>query len=157
MKRNTPLIILLVTYLLRVMLPLTNAVYFISELTLSRSGLWTTLYILSLLLEVGALVILAMGIQDPLYRRVGAYVTFGLPGLHYAVTLATFILLPTARQFIGPVFMAVLTAIYAFTAAMAYLTLRSADGMEPSNRKALPPEEINAPVEVLHDQLNTKP
>ena len=157
MKRNTPLIILLVTYLLRVMLPLTNAVYFISELTLSRSGLWTTLYILSLLLEVGALVILAMGIQDPLYRRVGAYVTFGLPGLHYAVTLATFILLPTARQFIGPVFMAVLTAIYAFTAAMADLTLRSADGMEPSNRKALPPEEINARVEVLHDQLNTKP
>lgn len=157
MKRNTPLIILLVTYLLRVMLPLTNAVYFISELTLSRSGLWTTLYILSLLLEVGALVILAMGIQDPLYRRVGAYVTFGLPGLHYAVTLATFILLPAARQFIGPAFMAVLTAVYAFTAAMAYLTLRSADGMEPSDRRALPPEEINAPVEVLHDQLNTKP
>lgn len=157
MKRNTPLIVLLVTYLLRVMLPLTNAVYFISELTLSRSGLWTTLYILSLLLEVGALVILAMGIQDPLYRRVGAYVTFGLPGLHYAVTLATFILLPAARQFIGPVFMAVLTAVYAFTAAMAYLTLRSADGMEPSDRKALSPEEINAPVEVLHDQLNTKP
>lgn len=157
MKRNTPLIILLVTYLFRVMLPLTNAVYFISELTLSRSGLWTTLYILSLLLEVGALVILAMGIQDPLYRRVGAYVTFGLPGLHYAVTLATFILLPAARQFIGPVFMTVLTAVYAFTAAMAYLTLRSADGMEPSDRKALSPEEINAPVEVLHDQLNTKP
>ena len=157
MKRNTPLIILLVTYLLRVMLPLTNAVYFISELTLSRSGLWTTLYILSLLLEVGALVILAMGIQDPLYRRVGAYVTFGLPGLHYAVTLAAFIILPAARQFIGPVFMAVLTAVYAFTAAMAYLTLRSADGMEPSDRKALPPEAIRAPVEVLHDQLNTKP
>ena len=157
MKRNTPLIILLVTYLLRVMLPLTNAVYFISELTLSRSGLWTTLYILSLLLEVGALVILAMGIQDPLYRRVGAYVTFGLPGLHYAVTLATFIILPAARQFIGPVFMAVLTAVYAFTAAMAYLTLRSADGMEPFDRKTLSPEEINAPVEVLHDQLNTKP
>ena len=157
MKRNTPLIILLITYLLRVMLPLTNAVYFISELTLSRSGLWTTLYILSLLLEVGALVILAMGIHDPLYRRVGAYVTFGLPGLHYAVTLALFIILPAARQFIGPVFMAVLTAVYAFTAAMAYLTLRSADGMEPSDRKALPPEEINAPVEVLHDQLNTKP
>lgn len=155
MKRNTPLIILLVTYLLRVMLPLTNAVYFISELTLSRSGLWTTLYILSLLLEVGALVILAMGIQDPLYRRVGAYVTFGLPGLHYAVTLATFIILPAARQFIGPVFMAVLTAVYAFTAAMAYLTLRSADGMEPSDRKTLSPEEINARVEDLHDRLNT--
>ena len=156
MKRNTPLIILLVTYLLRVMLPLTNAVYFISELTLSRSGLWTTLYILSLLLEVVAIVILAMGIQDPLYRRVGAYATFGLPGLHYAVTLATFILLPPARQFIGPVFMAVLTAVYAFTAAMAYLTLRSADGMEPSDRKTLPPEEINARVEVLRDKLNPK-
>jgi len=157
MKRNTPLIILIITYLLRIMLPLHNVAYFLSELTLGRGGLWTTLYILSLLLEVGALVILAMGIHDPLYRRVGAYVTFGLPGLHYAVTLATFILLPAARQFIGPVFMAVLTAVYAFTAAMAYLTLRSADGMEPSDRKALPPKEINARVEVLHDKLNTKP
>ena len=157
MKRNTPLIILLITYLFRVMLPLTNAVYFISELTLSRSGLWTTLYILSLLLEVGALVILAMGIQDPLYRRVGAYVTFGLPGLHYAVTLALFIILPAARQFIGPVFMAVLTAVYAFTAAMAYLTLRSVDEMETADRKDLPPEEINARVEALRDKLNNTP
>ena len=157
MKRNTPVTILLITYMLRIMLPLHNVAYFLSELTLGRGGLWNTIFYLSLLLELGALVILAMGIQDPLYRRVSAYVTFGLPGLHYAVTLATFIILPAARQFIGPVFMAVLTAVYAFTAAMAYLTLRSADGMEPSDRKALPPEEINAPVEVLHDQLNTKP
>ena len=157
MKRNTPVTILLITYMLRIMLPLHNVAYFLSELTFGRGGLWNTIFILSLLLEVVAIVILAMGLHDPLYRRVGAYVTFGLPGLHYAVTLATFILLPTARQFIGPVFMAVLTAVYAFTAAMAYLTLRSADGMEPSDRKALPPEEINAPVEVLHDQLNTKP
>ena len=156
MKPNTPLITLLITYLLRIMLPLHNVAYFLSELTLGRGGLWTTLYILSLLLEVGALVILAMGLHDPLYRRVGAYVTFGLPGLHYAVTLATFILLPAARQFIGPVFMAVLTAVYAFTAAMAYLTLRSVDEMEPSDRKTLPPEEINARVEVLRDKLNPK-
>ena len=142
MKRNTPLIIILITYLLRIMLPLHNVAYFLSELTLGRGGLWNTVFILSLLLEVGAIVILAMGIQDPLYRRVGAYATFGLPGLHYAVTLATFILLPAARQFIGPVFMAVLTAVYAFTAAMAYLTLRGADGMEPSDRKAPPLGEL---------------
>ena len=155
MKRNTPLIILLVTYLLRIMLPLHNVAYFLSELTLGRGGLWNTVFILSLLLEVGAIVILAIGLHDPLDRRVGAYVTFGLPGLHYAVTLATFILLPAARQFIGPVFMAVLTAVFAFTAAMAYLTLRSADEMEPTDRRALPPEEINARVEDLHDRLNT--
>ena len=156
MKRNTPVTILLVTYLLRIMFPLHNLAYFLSELTLGRDGLWNTIFYLSLLLELGALVILALGIHDPLYRRVGAYVTFGLPGLHYAVTLATFILLPAARQFIGPVFMTVLTAVYAFTAAMAYLTLRSADGMEPSDRKALPPEEINDRVDVLHDKLNPK-
>ena len=156
MKRNTPVTILLVTYLLRIMFPLHNLAYFLSELTLGRDGLWNTIFYLSLLLELGALVILALGIHDPLYRRVGAYITFGLPGLHYAVTLATFILLPAARQFIGPVFMTVLTAVYAFTAAMAYLTLRSADGMEPSDRKALPPEEINDRVDVLHDKLNPK-
>ena len=156
MKRNTPVTILLIIYMLRIMLPLHNVAYFLSELTLGRGGLWNTIFYLSLLLEVVAIVILAMGLHDPLYRCVGAYVTFGLSGLHYAVTLATFILLPAARQFIGPVFMAVLTAVYAFTAAMAYLTLRSADEMEPSARKALPTEEINARVEVLHDKLNPK-
>ena len=156
MNRNTPVTVLLVTYLLRIMFPLHNVAYFLSELTLGRGGLWNTIFYLSLLLELGALVILALGIHDPLYRRVGAYVTFVLPGLHYAVTLATFILFPAARQFIGPVFMTVLTAVYAFTAAMAYLTLRSADGMEPSDRKALTTEEINARVEVLHDKLNPK-
>ena len=154
MKRNTPLIILIITYLLRIMLPLHNVAYFLSELSFGRGGLWTTVFILSLLLEVGALVILAMGIHDPLYRRVGAYVTFGLPGLHYAVTLATFILLPAARQFIGPVFMAVLTAVYAFTAAMAYLTLRSAREMSPCERKPLPVREIDERVDALHDTLN---
>ena len=155
MKRNTPVTILLITYMLRIMLPLHNVAYFLSELTLGRGGLWSTVFYLSFLLEVGAIVILAIGLHDPLYRRVGAYVTFGLPGLHYAVSLATFILLPAVRQFIGPVFMTVLTAVYAFTAAMAYLTLRSADEMEPTDRRALPPEEINARVEDLHDRLNT--
>ncbi len=157
MKRNTPLALLLVTYLLRIMLPLANAVYLLSELLLDREGPWKLFYIVSCLLEIMTLAVLCNGIRNPVSRRAGAYITFGLPGLHYAVTLALFIILPAARQFIGPVFMAVLTAVYAFTAAMAYLTLRSADGMEPSDRKALSPEEINAPVEVLHDQLNTKP
>ena len=154
MKRNIPLIVLLLTFLLRVMLPLHNVAYFLAELTLGRGGLWNTVFILSLLLEVGAIVILAIGLHDPLYRRVGAYVTFGLPGLHYAVTLAAFILLPAARQFIGPVYMIVLTVGYLFTAAMGYLTLRSARDMLPCERKALPTCEIDERVEVLHDKLN---
>lgn len=154
MKRNIPLIVLLLTFLLRVMLPLTNAVYFFSELTLERNGIWTTLYVASLLCEIAALVMLAVGLNDPKARRIGAYIAFGLPGLHYAVTLATFIILPAARQFIGPVFMAVLTAVYAFTAAMAYLTLRSAREMSPCERKALPAREIDERVDALHDTLH---
>ena len=154
MKRNIPLIVLLLTFLLRVMLPLTNAVYFFSELTLERNGIWTTLYVASLLCEIAALVMLAVGLNDPKARRIGAYIAFGLPGLHYAATLAAFIILPAARQFIGPVFMAVLTAVYAFTAAMAYLTLRSAREMSPSERRPLPVREIDERVDALHDTLN---
>ena len=157
MKRNIPLIVLLLTFLLRVMLPLTNAVYFFSELTLERNGIGTTLYVASLLCEIAALVMLAVGLNDPKARRIGAYISFGLPGLHYAATLAAFIILPAARQFIGPVFMIVLTVVYLLTAAMAYLTLRSADEMEPTDRRALPPEEINARVEALRDKLNNTP
>ena len=154
MKRNIPLIVLLLTFLLRVMLPLTNAVYFFSELTLERNGIWTTLYVASLLCEIAALVMLAVGLNDPKARRIGAYIAFGLPGLHYAVTLATFIILPAARQFIGPVFMIVLTVVYLFTAAMAYLTLRSAREMSPCEREPLPVREIDERVDALHDKLH---
>ena len=154
MKRNIPLIVLLLTFLLRVMLPLTNTVYFFSELTLERNGIWTTLYVASLLCEIAALVMLAVGLNDPKARRIGAYIAFGLPGLHYAATLAAFIILPAARQFIGPVFMAVLTAVYAFTAAMAYLTLRSAREMSPCERRPLPVCEIDERVDALHDKLH---
>ena len=154
MKRNIPLIVLLLTFLLRVMLPLTNAVYFFSELTLERNGIWTTLYVASLLCEIAALVMLAVGLNDPKARRIGAYIAFGLPGLHYAATLAAFVILPAARQFIGPVFMVVLTAVYAFTAAMAYLTLRSAREMSPCERKPLPVREIDERVDALHDTLH---
>ena len=154
MKRNIPLIVLLLTFLLRVMLPLTNAVYFFSELTLERNGIWTTLYVASLLCEIAALVMLALGMNDPKARRIGAYIAFGLPGLHYAATLAAFIILPAARQFVGPVYMIVLTVGYLFTAAMGYLTLRSARDMLPCERKALPTREIDERVEVLHDKLN---
>ena len=154
MKRNIPLIVLLLTFLLRVMLPLTNAVYFFSELTLERNGIWTTLYVASLLCEIAALVMLAVGLNDPKARRIGAYISFGLPGLHYAATLAAFIILPAARQFIGPVFMIVLTVVYLFTAAMAYLTLRSAREMFPCERKPLPVREIDERVDALHDKLH---
>ena len=154
MKRNIPLIVLRLTFLLRVMLPLTNAVYFFSELTLGRNGIWTTLYVASLLCEIAALVMLAVGSNDPKARRIGAYIAFGLPGLHYAVLLVSFLFLPAARQFIGPVFMAVLTAVYAFTAAMAYLTLRSAREMSPCERKPLPVREIDERVDALHDKLH---
>ena len=157
MNRNTPHIILILVFVFRVMLPIGNPLYFFSELNMGSNDLLNTLYYVSLLLEVAALVMLALGMNDPKARRIGACIAFGLPGLHYAVTLVAFIILPAARQFIGPVFMAVLTAVYAFTAAMAYLTLRSADEMEPTDRKALPPEEINARVEALRDKLNNTP
>ena len=155
MNRNTPHIILILVFVFRVMLPIGNPLYFFSELNMGSNDLLNTLYYVSLLLEVAALVMLALGMNDPKARRISAYIAFGLPGLHYAVLLVSFLFLPAARQFIGPVFMAVLTAVYAFTAAMAYLTLRSADEMEPTDRRILPPEEINARVEDLHDRLNT--
>ncbi|MBQ4111341.1 MAG: hypothetical protein IJD38_00950 [Clostridia bacterium] len=157
MNRNIPHVFLIFSFLFRVLFPVTNAIYFFSELTLSRSGLWTAIYIVTLLLEVGATVILVMGIHDPLPRRVGAYIAFLLPGAHYAATLLPFIILPAARRFLGPVFMVALTVVYAFTAAMAYLTLRSVDEMETADRNDLPSGEIDVHAEALRDKLNNTP
>ena len=154
MNRNTPHIILILVFVFRVMLPIGNPLYFFSELNMGSNDLLNTLYYVSLVLEVAALVMLALGMNDPKARRISAYIAFGLPGLHYAATLAAFIILPAARQFIGPVFMAVLTAVYAFTAAMAYLTLRSAREMSPCERKPLPVREIDERVYALHDKLH---
>lgn len=155
MNRNTPHIILILVFVFRVMLPIGNPLYFFSELNMGSNDLLNTLYYVSLLLEVAALVMLALGMNDPKARRISAYIAFGLPGLHYAVLLVSFLFLPAVRHFLGPVYMTVVTVAYALTAAMAYLTLRSADEMEPTDRRALPPEEINARVEDLHDRLNT--
>ena len=152
MKRNTPLTVLMTIFLLRLMFPVTNAVYFLSELTLSKDGLWHTLYIVSLLCEVAALMVLALGMNDPKFRRIGAYVTFGLPGLHYAITLAAFIILPAARDFLGFVFMGLLTVVYLFTAGMGYLILRSVDDMPPYERKPLPARENEEGAEELQDK-----
>lgn len=143
MKRNIPLITLILTFMLRVMVPLANSLYFFGELTLGRDGLWKTLYILSLVCEVAAVAMLAMGLNTAKVRRIGAYVALGLAGLHYVATLAAFLILPAARDFIGPVYMAVLTAVAAFTAAMAYLTLRSAKDMESTASENDTPAEAS--------------
>ena len=147
MNRNIPLITLILTFMLRIMVPLTNSLYFFGELTLDRDGLWKTLYILSLVCEVAAVAMLAVGLNAVKARRIGAYITLGLPSLHYVATLAVFILLPAAREFIGPVYMVVLTVAVAFTAAMGYLTLRSANSMEMAEREAIPASESDTPAE----------
>ena len=96
MNRNTPHIILILVFVFRVMLPIGNPLYFFSELNMGSNDLLNTLYYVSLLLEVAALVMLALGMNDPKARRIIAYIAFGLPGLHYAAILAAFIpLLPT--------------------------------------------------------------
>ena len=154
MNRNTPHIILILVFVFRVMLPIGNPLYFFSELNMGSNDLLNTLYYVSLLLEVAALVMLALGMNDPKARRISAYIAFGLPGLHYAVLLVSFLFLPAARDFLGPVFMIVLTVGYLFTAAMAYLTLRSAREMSPCERKPLPVREIDERVDVLHDKLH---
>ena len=153
MNRKIPHIALILTFMLRIMVPITNALYFFGELTLGRDGLWKTLYIVSLLLEVAAIVMLALGLHGPVFRRVGAYISLGLPGLHYAATLIPFIILPTARAFIGPVYMTVLTVAYAATAALAFLLLRTPDGMEPSEREAITAVPADRPHEITDPNL----
>ena len=157
MNRNAPSVILIVTFVLRIVMPIGNAVYFLSEILHGNSDLWFTLFIVSLSLEAGVVIMLAMGLNDPCYRRIGAYITLVLPVLHYAVIMASVILLPAARRFITPVYPVVLTVACAVTVALGYMTLRSADGMFPSERKALPANEIDACVKSLHDKLNGTP
>lgn len=154
MNRNTPHIILILVFVFRVMLPIGNPLYFFSELNMGSNDLLNTLYYVSLLLEVAALVMLALGMNDPKARRISAYIAFGLPGLHYAVLLVSFLFLPAARHFLGPVYMTVVTVAYALTAGLAYMTLRSAREMSPCERKPLPVREIDERVDALHDKLH---
>ena len=136
MKRNIPLIALILAFLFRIMIPITNSLYFFGELTLGRDGLWKTLYIASLLLEVAAVALLAVTKT----RRMGSLIAMGLSGLHYAAMLIPFIILPAARRFMGPVYMIVLTVMAAVTLGLAYLTLRSAD--EPETTTPLTHKEV---------------
>ena len=154
MKRNTPHIILILVFVFRVMLPIGNPLYFFSELNMGSNDLLNTLYYVSLVLEVAALVMLALGMNDPKARRISAYIAFGLPGLHYAVLLVSFLFLPAARHFLGPVYMTVVTVAYALTAGLAYMTLRSAREMSPCERKPLPVREIDERGDALHDKLH---
>ena len=140
MKRNIPLIALILAFLFRIMIPITNSLYFFGELTLGRDGLWKTLYIASLLLEVAAVALLAVGLNVTKTRRMGSLIAMGLSGLHYAAMLIPFIILPAARRFMGPVYMIVLTVMAAVTLGLAYLTLRSAD--EPETATPLTHKEV---------------
>ena len=139
MKRNIPLIALILAFLFRIMIPITNSLYFFGELTLGRDGLWKTLYIASLL-EVAAVALLAVGLNVTKTRRMGSLIAMVLSGLHYAAMLIPFIILPAARRFIGPVYMIVLTVMAAVTLGLAYLTLRSAD--EPETTTPLTHKEV---------------
>jgi hypothetical protein len=155
MNRNIPLFVLIMIFLFRVIFPVGNSLYLFGELSSAGNNRFPLFYIVSLFLEVAALVMMIAGMHNPKTRRVGAYVAFGLPGLHYAAVLVGFLVSAAARQFIGVVFMVVLTAAYAVTAAMAYMTLRSVGDMEPTEREGAHPVEINARVESLHEKLDS--
>jgi hypothetical protein len=155
MNRNIPLFVLIMIFLFSIIFPVGNSLYLFGELSSAGNDRFPFFYIVSLFLEVAALVMMVAGVHDPKARRIGAYVAFGLPGLHYAAVLVGFLVSATARQFIGVVFMVVLTAAYAVTAAMAYMTLRSVGDMEPTEREGTPPVEINACVESLHEKLDS--
>ena len=132
MNRNIPLLVLIIIFLFRVIFPVGNSLYLFGELTSAGSNRFTIFYIVSLFLEVATLVMMVAGMHDPKARRIGAYVAFGLPGLHYAAVLVGFLISAAARQFIGIAFMAVLTAASVIIAALAYMTLRSVGDMEPA-------------------------
>ena len=151
MNPNNPHIVLIGVFLSRIMLPVTNGFYILSEFTAGQGGLWSTLATVNFFLEMIVLMALVIGFHSSELRRAGAYITFGLTGVHYALIMIHVIFFPDVRYFIGPVFPIVLTVAYAVTAVLGYLTLRGIDeraSAETNEHSG----EIGDRAEVSHDR-----
>ena len=127
MHQNTFPVVLMGVFLSRIMLPVTNGFYILSELAAGQGDLWSTFNVVNLFLEMSVVVAMILGIHSPVLRRVGSYVTFGLIGAHYMLIMSHVAVFSAVRQSIGPVYPVVLTVACAVTVVLGYLTLRSAD------------------------------
>ena len=133
MHQNTFPVVLMCVFLSRIMLPVTNGFYLLSELSVGQGDLWSTFNVVNLFLEMSVVVAMILGIHSPVLRRVGSYVTFGLIGVHYVLIMSHVAFIPAVRQNIGPVYPIVLTVACAVTVVLGYLTLRSADNMSQTD------------------------
>ena len=76
MHQNPFPVVLMCVFLSRIMLPVTNGFYLLSELAVGQGDLWSTFNIVNLFLEMSVVVAMTLGIHSPVLRRVGSYVTF---------------------------------------------------------------------------------
>lgn len=149
MKKHIPQIVLLIICLFRCILPVFN-VFFVLGILSVHEDPFIAAFMLSMLFEVILAVFLAAGFRSSKARRVSAYLTFGVTVLH--LPIIAYIGLSLWDGFV--IYCILAFALYAGMVTLAIITLRTVSEMIPSDRTSLPPKEIRAHVETLHDKLD---
>lgn len=154
MKKQVPQISLFILFILRLLLPITNAIVLWEATFFENSELFEALFMMSLLAEIAIAVTVGAGLRFPKARRVGAYLSLAVSALHFPATAALYVILGGYCDGILSIWMALSVIIYATMVTLAVLTLRTVREMPVPERGALPPKEIAEHVEKLHDKLN---
>ena len=126
MKKTVYQILLPVMFLFRIMFPIGNAAYLMCILATGKDSLWLAVFVASLILEIGTMLIMAKGDQSLKARRYGAYGIFGLSMVHLCAFWVLYMVMPGGRQALNLLYMSLLTAGYALMMYLASVILSSA-------------------------------
>lgn len=154
MKKHIPQLVLLILFILRVLLPVTNAIVLWEASLFENSELFEVLFIVSILAEITITAVVGKGLRSPKARRVGAYLTLSVSALHFPALAALYLIIGGYYDGVLSIWMLLGVIVYATMVTLAFMTLRTVDEMPAPERKALSPKEINVRVESLHSKLN---
>lgn len=155
MKKHIPQLVLLILFILRLLLPITNAIVLWEAVLFENSKLFETLFIVSILAEIAITATVGKGLHSPKARRVSAYLTLAVSALHFPALAALYLIIGGYYDWVLSIWMMLAVTVYATMVTLAVMTLRTVDEMPAPERKALPPKEIDACVEILRDKLNS--
>lgn len=155
MKKHVPQLLLLILFILRLLLPITNAIVLWEAALFENSELFEVLFIMSILTEIVITATVGKGLYSPKARRAGAYLTLAVSALHFPALAALYLIIGGYYDGVLSIWMMLGVIVYATMVILAVMTLRTVDEMPTPERKALPPREINARVESLHEKLNS--
>ena len=144
MKNHIYQALLSITFLFRIMVPIGNAAYLMCLLSSKEDKTWVMVFVASILSEVAVLFAVAMGFTSPRARRLGAYGTYAVAGVHFAAFLALYLWHPEGAEILMPLYMILLAATFILMLYLAYESQLSAASMPDPAKKESPDWEALA-------------